>query len=412
MAKILEVKAIEILDSRGIPTIKVKLKTQKGIFFASIPSGTSKGKDEAKEIRDGTQRFLGQGVKKAVSIIEKVIGPKIKGKSTRNQAKIDEFLIKLDGTKDKSRLGVNTILPISIATLKAGAFERKKEVYEYLQELSQTKKVSLPTPLFLMVEGGEHANSYLNVQEFLLAPQEGTFEENLEIGATLYQALKKFLESKYGKFSSNVGLEGGFVPPLNRTEKVLELLVKVAKKLNFFSKIKIGLDLAASHFYQKGTYFFEDTILTNMGMIEFYFKILETFPIFLFEDPLAENDILGWQKFNQKLKEKKKEILVVGDDLTVSNPDKISKAQELNLCNAVILKPNQIGTISEILESAKLAKKYNWKIVVSHRSGETNDDFIADLAVGIGADFIKTGAPARGERVAKYNRLLEIEKKF
>jgi len=412
MAKILEVKAIEILDSRGTPTIKVKLKTQKGIFVASVPSGTSKGRYEAKEIRDGNKRFLGQGVKKAVYIVEKVIGPKIKGKSTKNQAKIDEFLIKLDGTKDKSRLGVNTILPVSIALLKAGAFERKKEVYEYIQELSQNPKISFPTPLFLMIEGGEHANSYLNVQEFLLAPQGKNFEENLEIGTTFYHSLKKFLELKYGKLSSNLGLEGGFVPPLNRTEKVLELLVKIAKELHFFSKIKIGLDLAASHFYQKGTYFFEDTILTNMGMIEFYFKILENFPIFLLEDPLAENDILGWQKFTQRLREKKKDILVVGDDLTVSNPEKIKEVQGLNLCNAVILKPNQIGTISEVLEAARLAKKYHWKIVISHRSGETNDDFIADLAVGIGADFIKTGAPARGERVAKYNRLLEIEKKF
>ena len=399
------IKAREILDSRGHPTVEVDLETDFGVFRASVPSGASKGKHEASELRDEGKRYFGKGVLKTVSNINEIIGPEIKGKDVTFQKEIDELMIKLDGTDDKSRLGANAICPVSLAVCKAGAKAKKLELFQHISSIAKTKH-KIPTPSFNIINGGLHAGNRLDFQEFMIVSQKKDFSENLKIVSEIYNQLKNLLSKRYGAYAVNLGDEGGFAPPLLVPEQALEIILESAKNLNYQKSIKIILDIAASQFFKEDKYKMGVGVFTREGLLRYYSNLILKYPILGIEDPFSEDD---WEGFKLIKKTLGKKILVIGDDLLATNPERIKEAKEKEAVNAMILKINQIGTVTEALESASLAKDFGWKIMVSHRSGETNDDFIADFAVGIGADFIKTGAPARGERVAKYNRLLRIE---
>ena len=402
------IKAREILDSRGNPTVEVELETNLGVFLASVPSGVSKGKYEAVELRDREKRYHGMGVLKAVRNINEIIGPKLKGKDPTKQKEIDEFLIKLDGTKNKSRLGANAILAVSITVCRAGAATKNAPLWKYVSQLAGRRPI-LPTPCFLLMEGGLHGGGDLDVQEFMMVPATNSFKENLRIGTEIYHTLGEILNKKYGKAATNVGCEGGFTPPLKKTVEALNLIMEAIKKAGYKNKAKIILDVAASSFYQGGKYYFEEERLNSQELLNFYLTLFKKYPIFAIEDPFAEED---WEGFQEITKKFCKKIIIVGDDLLVTNLERIKKAINKKAANGLILKPNQIGTVSETIEAAKYAMKNGWRVIVSHRGGETSDSFIADLAVGLGCGWIKAGAPTRGERIAKYNRLLKIEEEL
>lgn len=406
MTKIKSIKAREILNSKGNWTVEAEVETEQGVFKASVPSGASKGKYEAKEV----------GPEKAVENIEKIIGPELRGKEIKNK-KIDQLLINLDGTENKSKLGANAILGISMACCRAGAKAKNISLHQHIAKIfnwdsprAGTVPVNLPGPCFNILNGGVHAGNDLDIQEFMIIPEMESFKENLKVGAEIYHSLKKILEKKFGKQATNLGDEGGFAPPLKKTTEALDLIMEAIKKAGYANKVKIGLDCAASEFYRDEKYNFEDKKLTGDELSKFYQNLTKKYPILFLEDPFSQDDWQSWKLLNlAKQQPGDRAVTVVGDDLTVTNAKRIREAKEKEACSAIVLKPNQIGTVSETIEAAKLAKKFGWKIIVSHRSGDTCDDFIADLACGIGADFIKAGAPARGERVAKYNRLLRIE---
>jgi enolase len=405
MSKIKSVKAREILDSRRKPTLEVELQTSLGKFLASVPSGTSRGKYEAAELAP----------KIAIKNVNKIIGPKLRGKDSIQQKEIDQFLIKLDGTKNKSHLGTNAILGVSMAVCRAGAKAKNLPLWQWISKIARVKP-SLPTPCLLFIEGGLHGKGNLDIQEFMVFIKENSFKEKFKRARENFQSLGKILTKKYPVVAKKLGLEGAFTPPLKDTKTALNLLIEAAKK----KPIKIILDAAASTFFKKGKYYFEKKKLNKDELLDFYLELSKIYPIAAIEDPFAENDWQGWKKLKSKIKkeqvprqrEQKSKILLIGDDLTVTNPERIRMAYRKKACNAVILKPNQIGTVTETIMAAKLAKSFGWKTIVSHRSGETMDSFIADLAVGIGADFIKAGAPTQKERMAKYNRLLEIEEEL
>ena len=411
-SRIKNLRAREILDSRGQPTVEVELITDFGSFFASCPSGASKGKYEAAELRDSGKRYQGRGVLKAVNNINEIIAPKIRNKNVTLQREIDNLMIELDGTENKSRLGANSILPISMTVCRAGAAAENIPLYEYISRFfdQRVSKTTFPLPSFNLINGGIHAGNDLQLQEFMIVPQANRFKKSLQIAAEVYQSLKIILRKRLGKKAINIGDEGGFAPPLDKTKSTLNLLMTAVNLAGYRNKIKIALDCAASQFVAGNPnnlfYMFEGKRLNGNKLLNFYQDLIKHYPIFSLEDPFAENDIKGFKNAYQKLE---RNILVIGDDLLATNPKRMEKAFEKKLCNGLLLKINQIGTITEALKAARLARTFGWKIMVSHRSGETNDDFIADLAVGISADFIKAGAPARGERVAKYNRLLKIE---
>ena len=441
-SRIKSIKAREILDSRGEPTIEVELSANGSKFKASVPSGASKGKFEAKELRDGGKRHQGKGVLRAVAGINEIIAPKIIGKYVINQIKIDGIINKLDGTKDKSRLGANSALAVSMAVCRAGAEAKSVPLYQHLADIYSEKilifskkKFSLPTPCFNVINGGAHAGNQLDVQEFMVVPQMDSFAKNLEEGVKIYQCLKGLLKDKFGKSAVNLGDEGGFAPSLKRTQDCLSLIMTAAKKVGSTKKIKIGLDVAASQFYlpphhnigsrgRNKKYHFEGKKFNSDQLLNFYKNLIKKFPIIFLEDPFDEEDCAGFQKAQKTIGKKvfrsrgaskvlvRDEVLILGDDFLTTNIERITRAYREEACSGTIIKPNQIGTVIETIEAAKLAKSYDWKILVSHRSGDTADSFIADLAVGVNADFIKSGAPARGERVAKYNRLLEIEEEI
>jgi len=414
-SKIRKIKARETLDSRGNPTIEVDLITNQGFFRASVPSGVSKGRYEAVELRDGGKRYHGKGVIRAVNNVNKIIAPKLKGKNPVKQKEIDNLMIKLDGTKNKSKLGANAILAVSQACCRAGAKSINLPLYRYISRLSKGRtftKLSLPAPSVLIVEGGAHAGNELDFQEFMIVPQIKPFSKALQVASEIYHQLKTLIKQKYIDLAINVGDEGGFAPPARVPEEALNLILKAAKNLNYQNKIKIILDIAASQFSIDEKYKMKFGVFTSEGLLRYYLDLIQKYPISGLEDPFSEEDWEGWKDLNVKCKMKNEKLLIIGDDLTVTNPERIRRACQKKFCNAVIIKPNQVGTVSEAIEAAKLAKSYGWKVMVSHRSGETCDDFISDLSVGIGADFIKAGAPARGERVAKYNRLLRIEEEL
>lgn len=393
-----DIKAREILDSRGNPTIEVTIKTTNGDYTSSVPSGASTGKHEAKELRDGEERYNGKGVKKAVDNINNIIAPLFIEKYI-DLIEADELMIKKDGTKDKSNLGANAILAVSMSLLRAKAAEKNIPLYEYIAEYFDFNK-KIPKPLFNIVNGGAHGKGGVSFQEFMFAPQEETFKANLHSAVNFFYKLKSKIIEKYGDSSVNIGDEGGFVPNIASEEDVLTLLKETEEDAQFL------IDVAATEFYNNEVYNLKNKEpLTTEEIIDYYKKITTEFNIIGLEDPLQEDDFISWGKLKQEINN----ILVVGDDLLVTNTERIKIAEENNSCNAIILKINQIGSISEAVMAVKKAQSLGWKVIVSHRSGETNDDFIADFAVGVGADYIKSGAPQRGERIAKYNRLLKIE---
>lgn len=402
--KIKNLKSREILDSKGTPTVEVELETEKGVFLSSVPSGVSTGKEEALELRDGEERYFGKGVKKAVKNVNEIIFEEIKGKEISSQKKIDEILINLDGTENKSRLGANAILGVSMAFCRALARENNVFLYEYISQISG-REVKIPSPCFLMIEGGEHAGNSLDIQEFMVVLPGNNFAEQLERGNKIYYKLKEILKKNYGELATNVGLEGGFAAPLASNMEALDLIKESMEKSGFENKAKIILDVAANGFYSENGYDFEGTRFTKEGLLDFYSEIFKKYPVLGIEDPFDEKDWKGFQEATEKFNQK----IIIGDDLLVTNVEKIKKAVENKYCNGLILKVNQIGTVTEAIEAAKVALDGGWEVFVKHRSGETCDDFISDLAVGIGTGWIMAGAVTRGERIVKYNRLLKIE---
>ncbi len=402
------IKAREILDSRGIPTIESELITNDGIFSASIPSGTSTGKDEAIELRDGGKRYGGKGVLKAIKNIEEIICPKLRGIKVLDQEKIDECLINLDGTENKSALGANAILAVSMAVARAGAATENLHLWQYLSGLSGTNP-SLPIPSMLCIEGSLHAGNNLDIQEFMIAPKADSFKERLRMGTEIYHTLESIIKQKYSKNFSNVGKEGGFTPSLANTEQVLDLILEAIREVGYDSRTTLAMDVAASSFYKNGDYAFEGEHLNSKQLLEFYTRLVKKYSFESIEDPFDEGD---WKSFTDITAELGEKIFIVGDDLLVTNMEKIKKAVVEKSCNGLLLKLNQIGTVTEAVKAGQYALENSWRVMVSHRSGETCDSFIADLAVGLGCGWIKTGAPARGERTAKYNRLLQIEEEM
>lgn len=409
--RIRSIKAREILDSRANPTLEVELETTLGRFLAGVPSGASTGKHEAVELRDGGKRYGGKGVLKAVRNVNKVIAPKLIGKDPREQEKIDRIMKKLDGTRNKSRLGANAICGVSLAVCRAGAAAANLPLYLYIRRLFNPllkKSVKLPKPCFNVINGGAHACNDLDFQEFMIVPQFKKTAENLRAASEVYHKLKEIIIERYMDIGANVGDEGGFAPEIRFPEEALDLIEEAKKRAGYKKReVKIILDVASSAFFSKGKYVTPKTKMdfTRQELADYYHSLLKKYPIIALEDPFAQDDWQGWAMLRSR-------VLTIGDDLLVTNPSRIKEAKRRNACNGLLLKVNQIGTLFEALEAARLAKTYNWKIMVSHRSGETCDDFISDLAVGISAEFIKSGAPARGERTAKYNRLVEIEEEI
>lgn len=393
-SKISLIKAKKILDSRKKPTIEVLVKVDNFWSQAAVPSGASTGKYEAKVI----------DVEKAIGNIEKIISPSLVGKDPTNQEEIDKILLSLDRAKNKSKLGGNTIVGVSMAVCRAGVKVKNIPLWKHIREISGNKgKINLPRPCFNIINGGAHAKNNLDIQEFMIVPQLESFSENFNLAKKYYKKLEKIILKKYKK--RTMGDEGGFSPSISKATDALELL----KEATFFFKdIKIMLDCAATQFQAKKNYKIEGEILSKKELLSFYQDLISNYPIFAIEDPFGEEDFEGWKEMHSRFKN----LLIIGDDLTVTNPIRIKMAQKNNLCNGVIIKINQIGTVSEAIKAAKLAKSFSWKINVSHRSGETLDDFISDFAVGIEADFIKSGAPAKAERLAKYKRLIKIEKEI
>jgi enolase len=412
--KIKSVKAREIIDSRGNPTIEVKIVAGDFIAKGSVPSGASIGNHEAKELRDGDPtRYNGLGVINAVNNVNEKISKALEGKDPRDLKKIDHILIDVDGTKDKSNLGANAIAATSIAITKLGAISKNFPVWRHIAQIAQSDNINspkLPKPAFNIVNGGAHAGSELPLQEFMIVPYFDTFENNLRAGSEIYHHLKNVIESEFGKTATNIGDEGGFAPPTSSPYVVLELITRAINKLpNKGSEIKLIIDCAASQFQKGKQYILSNQVYSNRGLIDFYKTLILKYPVIGLEDPFGENDWEGFQLIQEEFGRK---ITIIGDDLLTTNVSKIIEAKERAACNGAIIKINQIGTVSEAIEAVNTAKSYGWQIIVSHRSGETCDDFIADFAVGISSNFIKAGAPVRGERIAKYNRLLEIEKEL
>lgn len=404
MSSITSIKAREILDSRGNPTLEVDLFTKQTSQSASVPSGASTGKHEALELRDGGKRYLGKGVQKAIRNVEQKIAPLLRGIDCQSQEKIDRLMIKKDGTKNKSCLGANAILGVSLAAARAANAEQKKFLFQYLHSLaSLNKKPAMPRPFFNVINGGKHAGNKLAFQEFMIAPKAKSFAEALRMGSEVYHVLKEVIEKKYGKEATDVGDEGGFAPPISRAEEALDLLQEAIRKAGYSGKIEIALDCAASEFYSKGKYNLHNVMSKDKLMV-YYLHLIKKYPIISLEDPFEQEDYVSFGVLRQKSK-----IQIVGDDLTVTNVQRMKKAIQKKSCNCLLLKVNQVGTLTEALDAVKLAYAKGWSVMVSHRSGETEDTFIADLAVAIGCGMIKAGAPCRGERIAKYNRLLRIE---
>ena len=403
-----KIYAREILDSRGNPTIEVELANGNNIVaMASVPSGASTGSREAIELRDGDiKRYNGKGVLKAVANVNNIIKPAIIGKDF-DQVSLDKKLIELDGTYNKSKLGANAILAVSLAFLKCKAKSEGKELYEFVSN----KSVSMPIPMINIINGGVHAVNNLDVQEFMIIPIVKGMKERIRAGAEVFHKLKEILANN--NYSVGVGDEGGFAPNLDSTAKALDYIVESITKAGYMpgKDIFIGLDVAASELYDRETqtYNIDGKKLNSIDLIKYYVTLISMYPILSIEDPFYENDFETLQKFTKIVKDK---IMVVGDDYFVTNEVFLKKGIDMQAGNAILLKANQIGTVSEMIRTIMLAKNNNFKTIISHRSGETEDTFIADLAVGLNIGFIKTGSMCRGERISKYNQLIRIEEKL
>ena len=411
--KIKKIIARQVLDSRGNPTIAVNLQTKDCCVTSMVPSGASTGIHEALELRDNDKRFYGgKGVLKAVNNVNKIISKKLIGRDCRKQREIDNFLIEIDGTENKSNLGANAILAVSMAVCRAGAESSGLRLYEHIKKISNSKKMLLPIPQMNLLDGGAHVGAENDIQEYMILPTGfNSFSDSLRAGTEIYHIIKKNIIKKYTYKAASVTAEGGFIAPMEGVEERIEFLISAIEESGYGSKIKIGLDSAASEFYdgKNKKYRIRNKIYNCGELIDFYKKLIKKFPIISIEDGFAQDDWHGWEIFCRELGNK---IQIVGDDLLVTNIMRIKKAIEESSCNALLLKVNQIGTVTESLDAAKIAFKNKWNVIVSHRSGETEDSFIADLAVGIDANQSKFGAPDRGERTAKYNRLLRIEEKL
>ena len=396
------IHAREILDSRGNPTVEVEVVTENGFFGrAAIPSGASTGIYEAVELRDGGERYHGKGVTTAVAAVEGEIAAKLVGFPVTEQRRLDEEMIRLDGTENKGRLGGNAILGVSVACAKAAAASRGVKLYEYVDPDAGL----LPVPFFNVINGGKHAGNQLDFQEFMVAPTGAeSFKEALRMGAEIYQTLKARLLEGYGKNAINVGDEGGFSPPMKSPEEALEAVTASAEELGYGGATTMAMDVAASSFYKDGVYSYMGKNLSRGELIDVYRELVSKYPVSSIEDPLEEEDYEGFAEMTRVLP-----IQIVGDDLFVTNVKRLRKGIEMGACNSLLWKVNQIGSLTEARDAARLAMKSGYTVMASHRSGETEDPFVADLSVGIGCGQIKSGAPCRGERTAKYNQLLRIE---
>jgi len=414
MSKIHTIKATEILDCRGIPTIETTVWLDTGEAAASsVPTSTSTGTGEAKELRDNDpNRYNGLGVQKAVELINTTINDKLKEQDPSNQGNIDSMLLELDGTPDKSKLGANTILSVSQAVLKAAAASYKVPVYRYLAlkyQLAPADSLKIPTPSFNMINGGKHGAGNLDFQEFILIPSSRyPFHQGLQIGVEIFYSLEQALITKNAIHST--GVEGGYAPNLFTNLDALEIIMQAIKNTRhqYGHDVFLGLDVAANSFYKGGKYAIKDRsqAFSSKEFIDYYKDLNDEYHIFSLEDPLVEDDWSGWSELTQELGDK---VLIVGDDLLTTNKEHVQRAITQKACTSILVKPNQMGTITETVEVIKIAKDAGWTVFVSARSGETTDYFIADFAVGVGADYAKFGAPSRGERIIKYNRLLRIE---
>jgi len=396
----------EILDSRGNPTVEVDVFVDNGFGRASIPSGASTGTYEALELRDKDKRYLGKGVAKAVNNVNTEIKEALTGMDIRDQRELDGIMIELDGTENKARLGANAILGVSLAIAHAAADSLGISLYRYL---GGTNAFTLPVPTLNVINGGKHAGNELAIQEFMIQPRGAkTFKEAIRMGAETYHTLGSILVKKYGNSAVNVGYEGGYAPPLKNTTDALDALTGAIDEAGYDKKISIGLDSAASEFYKKGKYNVDGKTYSADEMVDFYADLVKTYPILSIEDPFEEEAFGDFAALTEKLKD----TIIIGDDLFVTNVKRLEKGIKMKAGNALLLKVNQIGTISEAFDAARLAQKNGYKVVVSHRSAETEDTTIADISVALGAEMIKTGAPARSERNAKYNQLLRIEEEM
>nr|CCA14125.1 unnamed protein product [Albugo laibachii Nc14] len=424
------IKARQIFDSRGNPTVEVDLHTENGSFRASVPSGASTGDFEARELRDGGKDYMGKGVLHAVANVNDVIAPALLHKNEVNQSELDKMMVEsLDGTLNewgwcKKKLGANAILAVSLAICKAGAAAKKIPLWKHIADLAGNPSPCMPVPSFNIINGGSHAGNKLAMQEFMILPiGASSFQEAMKIGCEVYHTLKKVIKDRYGLDATAVGDEGGFAPNIQENKEALDLIEEAVRISGYTDKVRVGMDVAASEFYEKdsGCYIldFKNTQRSDSERLskDRLIKLYESFidkckdksPIVSIEDPFDQEDWETWVKLTQRIGGK---VQIVGDDLTVSNPTRVKKAIDMKACNALLLKVNQIGSVSESIEAAMMAKNAGWAVMVSHRSGETEDTFIADLAVGLSTGQIKTGAPCRSERLAKYNQLLRIEEEL
>ncbi|KAK2981509.1 hypothetical protein RJ640_030971 [Escallonia rubra] len=426
MAKIKFIKARQIFDSRGNPTVEVDVSLDNGSFArAAVPSGASTGIYEALELRDGGSDYLGKGVSKAVANVNSIIGPALIGKDPTDQTGIDNFMVQhLDGTVNewgwcKQKLGANAILAVSLAVCKAGASVLNIPLYKHIANLAGNKKLVLPVPAFNVINGGSHAGNKLAMQEFMILPVgASSFKEAMKMGVEVYHHLKSVIKKKYGQDATNVGDEGGFAPNIQENKEGLELLKTAIAKAGYTGKVVIGMDVAASEFYGTDkTYDLNFKEEGNDGsqkisgeqLKDLYKSFVNEYPIVSIEDPFDQDD---WDHYSLMTAEIGEQVQIVGDDLLVTNPKRVEKAIREKSCNALLLKVNQIGSVTESIEAVKMSKRAGWGVMASHRSGETEDTFIADLSVGLSTGQIKTGAPCRSERLAKYNQILRIEEEL
>ncbi|MBC8412584.1 MAG: phosphopyruvate hydratase [Nitrospira sp.] len=408
MSDIVDIRAREIIDSRGNPTVEVDVLLESGAHGrAAVPSGASTGQREALELRDKEKRFMGLGVRKAIKNINEKIASKLIGLEATDQIFIDETMIKLDGTKNKGKLGANAILGVSLAVAKAASIESELPLYSYIGGISARE---LPLPMMNILNGGSHANNNLDIQEFMIMPVGAkTFSDAIRMGAEVFHNLKKLLASK--GLNTAVGDEGGFAPDLKSNEEAIILILEAVKKAGFKhgKDIVIALDVAASELIKDGKYQFDGKLISSKKLIDYYEMLIEKYPVISIEDGLAENDWDGWKDMTDRLGKK---VQLVGDDIFVTNKEIFAEGIEKGIANSILIKLNQIGTLTETLEAIEMAKRAGYTAVVSHRSGETEDTTIADLAVAMNTGQIKTGSMSRTDRVAKYNQLLRIEEEL
>ncbi len=408
----MDVRGRSIIDSRGNPTVETDIILKNAMGRAAVPSGASVGTYEALELRDGGSAFHGLGVNNAVRNVNEIIRPKLIGKDIRKQKELDSFLCKLDGTLRKIRLGANTILSCSMAITSAAAASKKMPLFRYIGQLTDNKANLLPVPAMNVINGGIHADNDLDIQEHMILPVGAkSFKESTQMGIEIYFELRNLLKEYYGSANINVGDEGGFAPPLSDPAEPLDFIVNAIQECGYTGKVKLALDCAATEFFDssKKLYRLKGKDYTSYELIDVYADLIAKYPIISVEDPFAEDDWDGFKEFTNKFGKK---IQIIGDDLFVTNIDRLKRGVDTGACNCLLLKLNQIGTVTESFQAYKLASDHDYSVMVSHRSGETEDHFIADLVVGICSGQIKAGAPARSDRTAKYNQLIRIEEEL